>query len=356
MNYSDSQRIESKLQSLGYKSAPESEADLVVVNSCSVRQHAVDKVWGGIRNWKKAGKDIIITGCVVEADRRKFAEREIKFLNISDLASWFGPEGAPFGGGDPREYLSIEPIFDDSKVAFITIMTGCDNFCSYCAVPYTRGREKSRPMDEIIKEVKKALKLGYKEILLLGQNVNSYGNKTKNSNVKTQNYNLILKYKNQNFIALLKSIDQLSGDFKFNFMSSNPQDMTDDLIECFANLQKWPRELHFAMQSGDDEILKKMNRKCTAAQFLELANKLKFACRHSFQNLKLSTDIIVGFPGETKAQFNRTVAICKKIGFYKAYIFKYSPRPGTLASKLVDDVTDAEKKRRYRILNDLINK
>ena len=171
MNYSDSQRIASKLNSIGYKSASEEEADLVVVNSCSVRQHAVDKIWGGIRNWKKTGKDIIITGCVVEADRKKFAERDVKFLNIADLASWFG--------GDPREYLSIEPKFDDSKVAFITIMSGCDNFCSYCAVPFTRGREVSRPIEGVIKEVKKALTMGYKELLLLGQNVNSYGIKNR---------------------------------------------------------------------------------------------------------------------------------------------------------------------------------
>ena len=337
MNVSDSQRIASKLESLGYKSASEEEADLVVVNACSVRQHAVDKIWGGIRNWKKAGKEIIITGCVVEDDRRKFKERDVKFLNIADLASWFG--------GDPREYLSIEPEFDDSKVAFITIMSGCDNFCSYCAVPYTRGREKSRPIDEVATEVKKALTMGYKEILLLGQNVNSYGIKSPKPKCQITNDNEI-------FIKLLKSIDKLPGDFTFNFMSSNPQDMTGDLIKCFTNLKKWPRELHFAMQSGDDEILKKMNRKATSAQFLSLVNKLK----KLMPDIKLSTDIIVGFPGETRTQFNNTVKICKKISFYKAYIFKYSPRPGTLAAKLIDDVADAEKKRRYEVLNELINK
>ena len=160
------------------------------------------------------------------------------------------------------------------------------------------------------------------------------------------------KIENTEFIKLLKKVDDLPGDFEFNFMSSNPQDMTDDLIKFFANLKKWSRELHFAMQSGDDEILKKMNRKATSAEFLSLVEKLK----KQIPDIKLSTDIIVGFPGETKTQFNRTVSLCKKIGYYKAYIFKYSPRPGTLASKLVDDVTDAEKKRRYVVLNELINK
>jgi tRNA-2-methylthio-N6-dimethylallyladenosine synthase len=222
-------------------------------------------------------------------------------------------------------------------------MTGCDNFCSYCAVPYTRGREISRPFNDIISDIKQALKNGSKEILLLGQNVNSY---YKRSSV----YNR--KIDNRHFIKLLTTIDNLPGDFKFNFISSNPHDMSNKLIKTLAKLKKWPRELHLPLQSGDDEILRKMNRKYNRHQYLKLVANLK----SQIPDLKLTTDIIVGFPGETKEQFNNTVKLCKKIGFKKAYIAQYSPRPGTAAAKLKDDVPAKEKKRRWQLLNRLINK
>ena len=312
MNLSDSQRIATKLEEIGYKSAPEKEADLVVVNACSIRQHAVDRIWGGIKNWKKAGKKIIITGCVVKKDQKMLAEKDIEFIETKNFINF-----------------SIVPKMS-GKTAFITIMTGCDNFCSYCAVPYTRGREASRPIDDVIADVKNAIDNGYQDILLLGQNVNSY------------------KF---GFAKLLKTIDNLPGDFSFNFMSSNPHDMTDEIIKTFSELKKWPRELHLPMQSGDDIILKKMNRKYTSAQYLKLIENLKL----KIENLVLTTDIIVGFPGETKTQFNNTAKLCKKIGFKKAFIGQYSPRPGTVSSKMKDDVSKNEKKRRWLVLNKLIN-
>jgi len=328
MNTSDSERITTLLEKEGYKSAPEKEADLVLVNACSVRQHAVDRIWGGIKNWKKDNKKILITGCVLPTDRKKFKEHRVDFIETQDLPKEFEKNKL-------LDYFEIEPK-RDTKTAFVTIMTGCNNFCSYCAVPYTKGREVSRPTKEIILEVKKAIESGFKDILLLGQNVNSFGKTIKD---------------NSEFIKLLQEIDKIDGDFKFNFMSSNPQDMSDNLIDCFSKLKKWPKELHFAMQSGDDEILKKMNRKCTRGQFLALISKLK----NQMPNIKISTDIIVGYPGETKEQFENTVKISKKIGFVKAYIGQYSPRSGTMSTKLVDDVPREEKKRRWEKLNKLIN-
>jgi len=339
MNVSDSQRIATKLERLRYKSASEQEADLVVVNACSVRQKAVDRIWGGIKKWQESGKRIIITGCVLPADQKKLKAKNIIFSNIRDLANLkkipkessniLQNIGRPAKDNICLDYFDIKPKMN-SKIVYIPIMTGCDNFCSYCAVPYTRGREVSRPMENIIHEVKDATKNGFKEIWLLGQNVNSY------------------KY---GFAKLLKKVDKLPGNFKFNFISSNPHDMTQELIKTFSKLKKWTRELHLAMQSGDDEILRKMNRRYNSKRFLKLVSNLKL----KIKNLKLSTDIIVGFPGETKKQFENTVKICKKIKFTKAYVSQYSPRPGTTAAKLKDDVPRDEKKRRWLILNQLIN-
>jgi tRNA-2-methylthio-N6-dimethylallyladenosine synthase len=342
MNISDSQRIESKLNSLGYKSASEKEADLVVVNSCSVRQKGIDRIWGGIKKWRGGGKKILITGCVLESDRKKYAARGIEFLHIDDLPK-IDQNLKIDKKAKTQHYLEIVPELkgdiayhrsanaEDGKLAYIPIMTGCNNFCSYCAVPYTRGREVSRAIDDVLAEINVALKQGFTEVWLLGQNVNSY---------------------TYDFSNLLKKVDNIDADFKFNFISSNPQDMSDEIIKTFSSLKKWTKELHLAMQSGDDEILRKMNRKCTSQQFLELTDKLK----SKIKDLKLSTDIIVGFPTETEEQFDYTVEACQKIGFFKAYINQYSPRAGTVSAKMVDDVTPEEKKRRWLVLDKLINK
>jgi len=373
MNISDSQRIESKLSELGYKSAPEKEADLVIVNACSVRQHAVDRIWGKLKRWAILGeKQILITGCILKADASKFKVRNVATFKITQLNNLENIINSKNQKDilDSLAYFHINPNHVGQE-AYIPIMTGCDNFCSYCAVPYTRGREVSRKIDDVIAEVKTAVKSGHNKIMLLGQNVNSYGIKSNNShseqsafrhaesfaNAKSRTSREIPhsvrddKVNNDNFIELLNQIDNIDGDFTFNFMSSNPHDMSDGLIDCYANLKKWPRQIHLAMQSGDDEILKKMNRKYTSKQFLELVSKLK----NKIPNIKISTDVIVGFPGETKEQFNNTVKICKKISFNQVFIGQYSPRPGTVSAKMVDDVSKEEKKRRWEILNNLIN-
>lgn len=334
MNISDSQRIAQKLDNLGYKSAAEKGADLVIVNACSVRQHAVDRIWGKIKIWQNANKKIMITGCVLPQDKKKLAEKNIVFFNIKDLPKILKQS-------EIKDYFNIRPKMS-GKIAYIPIMTGCDNFCSYCAVPYTRGREASRPMKDIIIEVENALNAGFKNILLLGQNVNSYCKRTCGYNTKSNNFD---------FIQLLKIIDEIPKDFQFNFISSNPHDMSEEIILTLAKLKKWPHELHLPMQSGDDEILRKMNRKYTSNQYLKLVLKL----RSQISDLQLSTDIIIGFPSETKKQFENTVKICKKINFDKAYIAQYSPRPGTAAAKLKDDVPKVEKKRRWLVIDKLIN-
>jgi tRNA-2-methylthio-N6-dimethylallyladenosine synthase len=360
MNISDSQRIATKLNELGYKPAPTvEEANLVVVNSCSVRQKGIDRIWGAIKKYKANNQKILITGCVLESDRKKYAARNVPFLHIDDLPRFspviLEPSGdsttgihildsesgyQPVQNDTIKHYLDIVPEMSGS-IAYIPIMTGCDNFCSYCAVPYTRGREVSRSIDDILVEAKSALDKGFKEIWLLGQNVNSFG-KIKNSELKIQN---------NGFIELLNMIDNLDGDFVFNFISSNPQDMGDDLVDCFSGLKKWNKELHLAMQSGDNEILRRMNRKETNEEFLALVDKLKL----KIDGLKLSTDIIVGFPGETEEQFNHTLNACQKIGFEKAYVNQYSPRVGTVSAKMDDNVPREEKMRRWKLLDTLMN-
>jgi tRNA-2-methylthio-N6-dimethylallyladenosine synthase len=245
-------------------------------------------------------------------------------------------------------------------------MTGCNNFCSYCVVPHTRGREKSRPADEIIKEIKNLIKIGCKEILLLGQNVNSYksaSSATSYSSSETRKTGRVEKSKpnssrqartinNVNFSQLLRLINALPGDFTIKFLSSHPKDMSDSLINAIAECEKVSKEIHLPVQSGDNTILRKMNRKYTAAHYKKLIKKI----RQKMPNAIISTDVIVGFPGETKKQFANTVKLFKELKFAKAYIAQYSPRPGTAAYKLKDNVSIQEKKHRWKILNEIINK
>ena len=313
----DSERIARKLEMSGYKmtAKPES-ADIVVINACSVRQSATNRVYGKIRNLKN--KKIIIAGCVLKEDKKKLLAKN------KNIEFWH-----------PDEYFDLTPIASNSNATYIPIMTGCDNFCTYCAVPYTRGRERSRPAKNIIQDIKNAVNppAGGKatEIWLLGQNVNSY------------------KY---GFPELLKIINDIPDNFKIYFMSSHPKDFSDKLIKTISESKKVSREIHLPAQSGDNAILKKMNRKYTISHYKNLIKKI----RKAIPDVKISTDIIVGFPGETKEQFQNTVKLFKELKFSKAYIGKYSPRPGTPAAKMKDNVPIEEKKRRWQILNEIANK
>ncbi len=314
MNKSDSERIATFLEKKGYLPAKnEKEADLIVINMCSIRQSAVDRVYNKTKNLKN--KKIILTGCILKEDREKLKKDKIKIIDFKDL-------------------FKIKPKIKHQKEGFIPIMEGCNNFCSYCVVPYTKGREYYREKKEIIEEVKKLItrlpEKRYQEITLLGQNVNSY----------------------PDFPQLLEEINNIPGNFKISFLTSHPKDFSDELIEIMAKSEKIIKHLNLPVQSGDNQILKKMSRPYTIEQYKNLVKKIQ----KKIPDIKLSTDIIVGFPGETKKQFNNTVKLFKEIKFNMAYISKYSPRPGTPSFKMKDNISLEEKKRREKFLREIMKK
>ncbi len=323
MNNADSERIAAVFEKKGYKRAKkESDADLIVVNMCSIRQSAVDRVYytgHKLTNLKKIkpGLKTILTGCIVKADKMKFKER-------FDVI-W-----------DNKKYMNMAPKYQNKFLAYIPISNGCDNFCTYCVVPFTRGRLICRSHKEIIKEAKTAVKKGAKELWLLGQNVNDYKSPSNPS---------------INFPKLLKLISDIPGKFQIRTMSSNPKNFSDELIDVMADSKKVARFLNLPVQSGDNQILKKMNRPYTIKRYKDLVKKI----RAKIPDINLTTDVIVGFPGETKKQFLNTAKLFKEIKFNLAYISKYSPRPGTVAFKMEDNVSLNEKKRRERILRKIIN-
>jgi len=331
MNESDSERIASVLEDIGYSPTPdESEADLLVINVCSVRQRAIDRIFGKINKIKnkRLKVKVILTGCILEKDKEQFENQVDEIWPIVDL--------------------EIKPKYQSSYQVFVPIMTGCDNFCSYCVVPYVRGREYSRPAEEIIDEVRGLVERGYKEVTLLGQNVNSYS-----CNMKHGTWNKI------NFPKLLRMVNDIEGDFWLRFVTSHPKDMSDELIEMVARCNKVCEYIHLPVQSGDDKILENMNRGYTVKQYLTLVEKIRktFAkIRGKFVPISITTDAIVGFPGETKKQFENTVKLFKKVGFDMAYIAQYSPRAGTAAAKLKDNVPHEEKKRRKEVLTEILRK
>jgi tRNA dimethylallyltransferase len=303
-NQSNSERISGLLEAKGHKPSKEKGADLIIVNVCSVRENAVQRALGRIKSIKN--KKILLTGCILKQDR----ERMEKYAEIKEF----------------------DDLFKKTKVknprGFVPIMEGCDNFCSYCVVPFTRGREKYRNQKEILKEVKNLLKKGLKEITLLGQNVASY----------------------PRFEFLIRKINALPGDFRISFLTSHPRDFSDELIKAIKESKKVKRFIHLPVQSGDDLILKKMNRQYIRKQYLELIEKI----RKEIPEIQISTDVIVGFPQETKKQFQNTVDLFKKASFDNAYVSCYSPRPGTAAFKMKDNVPLKEKQRRAEILRKLV--
>lgn len=341
MNYSDSERIATILEKSGYSAALNKEsANLIIINACSIRQSAVNRVYGQIKNIVAQNKKLspkikmILTGCLLNRDKRKLEGKVDLILdikNISFLSEYLSKKRLSNKKGS---YLNIKPKCQNHYSAYVPIMTGCNNFCSYCVVPYMRGREYSRPLKEIKNEIKPLIKQGFKEIILLGQNVNSY----KNSDV--------------DFPKLLKIINGLRGDFWLNFLTSHPKDLSDELIETVAECKKFSPYLHLPIQSGDDQILKKMNRGYDTKRYKNLIKKIRTKIPH----IAISTDIIVGFPTETKKQFNNTAKIMKEIKFDMAYISMYSPRNQTASYKLKDSIPLIEKKKRWRILNEILKK
>jgi len=359
MNYSDAERLATVLKKIGYRETKqEAEADLIAIVACSVKQAAVDRIHSKIHNWQLTKDKVngearegglsqtkplitILSGCVLDSDRKKLAHQFDLFIDIKklenlahDLASIHPHQKIAL-----NDFFDISPSYGSSYRAYVPIMTGCNKFCSYCAVPYTRGRETSRPSAHIINEVRELLNKGYKEIVLLGQNVNSYG--------------LDKKGKEISFPELLIKIDSLSKHFWLKFLTSHPYDMSEELIVSMAKCKNLNNYLHLPVQCGSDKILKKMNRHYTIADYKKLIKKIK----KTFPNITLSTDIIVGFCGETTKDFAATKKLVKDIGYNLMYISQYSSRIGTLAAKMYkDDVPKKIKKQRWQTMNKQLTK
>jgi tRNA-2-methylthio-N6-dimethylallyladenosine synthase len=344
MNLSDAERLSSALEKLGYqKTDNEDEADLIGIIACSVRQSAVDRIVGKLRNWQivKEKRPLItlLSGCVLEHDQKKLANKFDIFLDIKNLTNLAADlkKAAPEQKLALPEFFDIQPSYYSKHRAYIPIMTGCNKFCTYCAVPYTRGRETSRPSQQIITEVENLLKQGYKEIILLGQNVNSYG----------------LDRQEITFPELLKKIDSLGDHFWLKFLTSHPYDMSDDLITVMKQGKNISPYLHLPVQSGADSMLKKMNRHYSIADYKKLIKKINQA----LPNMAISTDVIVGFSEETETEFLATKKLLADSKFNMAYMSQYSRRIGTKAAELYsDDIDKKIKKQRWDILNKVMAK
>ncbi len=350
MNISDSERIARVLEKIGYtKTEIMDQADLIVFNMCSVRQTAVDRVYGQanqLQRLKKRNKGLktILTGCILEPDKAKL-ERIFDFvLDKNELSFWPQIISRKKITSKLKNYLEINPIYGNKIQALVPISNGCDNFCTYCAVPYTRGRLVSRNYRNILQEIKKLAANGYKEIWLLGENVNSYLSPGKEK---------------KDFADLIEEIEKIKSDFWLRFTSPHPKDFSEKLIKVLAESKKITPYLNLPLQSGDDVILRKMNRPYTVEKYENLVKKIRQAFFQKRLDLDkiicISTDLIVGFPGETKLQFENTAKTMKKIKFDLAFISQYSPRPKSYCyEKMEDNVLKDEKRKRDKILNQIL--
>lgn len=354
MNIHESEKLSGMLEELGYQKTDKKEdADIIVFNTCCIRQGAEDRAFGNIgalKPLKKKNKNLIIAvcGCMTQQkDRVEKLEKTYPFVDIV-----FGThnlfkfkdfvlkklEGQKrvieFCTDDKLMPEQTNMVRDDKVNAYVNIIYGCNNYCSYCIVPYVRGRERSRDFNEIVLEVKKLISEGYKSITLLGQNVNSYGNDIDDENV--------------NFNNLLKTLAKLDGDFVIKFMTSHPKDLSKEVVDTISENEKISKEIHLPVQSGSNKILKLMNRKYTIEHYMKIVNYIK----EKIPNVRLTTDLIVGFPGETEEDFLDTVNLVKTIGYDGIFAYMYSPRTGTKAEKMEDQIPlDIKNKRVNEILN-----
>ena len=364
LNENDSEKLCGMLEEMGYeKTENGQEADIALFNTCCVRENAEDKLFGKLGELKrlKEEKGIIIAigGCMMQEkhitdkikqsypfvdiifgthtlqrfpeDLYKVLTEKIKLEDILDI--------------DGKVYEGL-PIKRDSNIkASVTIMNGCNNFCSYCIVPYVRGRERSREPRAIIEEVKDLAKQGYKEITLLGQNVNSYLRVEREKQIPFEEYEGV-----HSFATLLEAINKIEGIERIRFVSPHPKDFTDDVIDAISKCDKVCKLVHLPLQSGNTKVLKEMNRKYTKEQYLNLVDKMKA----KIPNLTLSTDIIVGFPGETDEEFEDTLDVVRKVKFEQVYMFIYSRRVGTPGDRMENQIPEEIKHKRFDKLKELV--
>lgn len=345
MNENDSLKYAGILESMGFEKGEENNSNLYLFNTCCVRENAENTLFGRLgmlkaRKLKNEEIYIAIVGCMTQQEHiLEKIKKSYRFVDIvlgTSCMSIFPEKLYNVIVNHQRkiEYIDVSntleeevPIkYEDKYKASVSIIYGCNNFCTYCIVPYVRGRERSRRPEDILSDIKRLAKDGYKEIMLLGQNVNSYGN------------DFTGELNGYNFPKLLQDVEKIEGIEIIRFMSPHPKDFKDDLIDVIRNSSKIARQIHLPLQSGNSHILKKMNRKYTKEQFLELALKLK-----RIPNISLSTDIIVGFPNETEEEFKDTLDVVKKVQFDQIYMFIFSPREGTVAAKMEDNVSYEEK-------------
>lgn len=359
-NVADSERIESLYQSRGFvRAEKQEEADVLILNTCVIRDKAEERVYGLVRSLKQELGDrsprIVVTGCLIGAAAREPSGKMMKRLT-SRL-----PEAEFL----PMEEVGFEhvPVRVKSKSASIVISNGCNNYCAFCIVPFSRGKERSRAFADIVAEAKQVVAEGYEEVTLLGQNVNSYGADFLQEKLKEgEEYELpdgrkvkpiMVKHLNRHriptlFPYLLESVAEIPGLKKVSFISSNPWDFSDELIDVMVRHENIDRTLHLPVQSGSDAILKKMNRWYTREEYLDLIDRI----RAKMPSIIFTTDIIVGFPGETRGDFEQSIDLVKRVDFAKTFIAWFSPRPGTTAAKnMTDDILIEEKQRRFHELD-----
>ena len=360
MNVYDSHRMAIMLEQLGYEeTTSQADADLVMFNTCHIREKAAEKLFSDLgraylikQERLSLGKDTIIgvVGCVVQAEDEQIAKRApyvdfalgpLTYHRLPEmLAKIYRQKGQTLIDTD----FPAESKFDflpqnrtEGACSFLAVQEGCNNFCTYCVVPYTRGAEYSRPIEEVVDEAKRLIETGTLEINLLGQNVNSYHGEDKNG-------------KERNFAYLLNCIAELDGLKRLRYTTSYPADVDDDLIECHRNLKQLMPYLHLPVQSGSDKILKAMNRRHNSLEYLQKVEKLMAAN----PDLRMSSDFIVGFPGETDEDFEQTLDLVNKVKYIQAFSFKYSRRAGTPAAVMPNQVEEKVKKERLEILQNLL--
>ena len=364
LNENDSEKICGMLENMGYsKTENVKEADIALFNTCCVRENAEERLFGKIGELKKLKEEkgiiIAIGGCMMQekhiTDKIKQSYPYVDIIFGTHTLYKF-PEDLYKALEEKRkieDVIDVDgeiyeglPIKRDSKIkASVTIMNGCNNFCSFCIVPYVRGRERSRSPRDIINEIRELAKEGYKEITLLGQNVNSYLRVEREKNIPFEEYDGV-----HSFATLLEAINKIDGIERIRFVSPHPKDFTDDVIEAIAKCDKVCKLIHLPLQSGNTRVLKVMNRKYTKEQFLELVDKMKA----KIPNLTLSTDIIVGFPGEREEEFEDTLDVVRKVNFEQVYMFIYSRRVGTPGDRMENQIPEEIKHERFNRLKDLV--